>query len=451
MRAMTESSHERTPARSGGGVDVRGRAGAGRPDAPDLRLFVFALFFIFGGITSLNDVVIPKLKGLFTLKYGEVMLVQSAFFAAYFIFSLPAAALVRRIGYMRAAFVGLLLMTAGCVLFIPASSSGVFATFLAALFVLAAGITVVQVVANPLISLLGPPATAHSRLTFAQAFNSLGTTIFPYVGSILILGSISRVDASTLAGAALDRFRIEESHVFVRTYLGLAAAILAVAAVVWMRRDRLAEVQDEDRSILGHPFALLRRPRFALGVLCIFLYVGAEVATGSLMVSYLMQPHVLALDSQAAGKHLPFYWGGAMVGRFAGAYFLRVFSPGKLLAFNAGTALALLLVSANSTGLLAGWSLLAVGLFNSIMFPTIFSLASEGLGAQAAEGSGIIAMAIVGGAIVPLLTGRVADSSGSLEFALLVPAVCYAAILGFGIFARRPLPAAAHERREPAR
>jgi MFS transporter, FHS family, L-fucose permease len=415
--------------------------GGGYADAPDLRLFVFALFFIFGGITSLNDVVIPKLKGLFELKYGEVMLVQSAFFVAYFIISLPAAAIVRRIGYMRAAAIGLLLMTAGCLLFIPASSSGVFGTFLAALFVLAAGITVVQVVANPLISLLGRPATAHSRLTFAQAFNSLGTTIFPYVGSILILGSISKVDPSQLAPAALAAFRAQETHVIVRTYLGLAAALVLVAAVVWMRRNRLQEVRDEDHSIMGHPFALLRQRRFGFGALCIFLYVGAEVAIGSVTVNYLMQSNVLSLSPEDAGKHVPFYWGGAMVGRFIGAYLLRIFSPGKVLACAAGGVMVLLLTSANSTGSVAGWTLLAVGLFNSIMFPTIFSLACEGLGPRAAEGSGIICMAIVGGAVVPLITGRLADWTG-LQFALTVPAVCYAGILSFGIYARRPAAAA---------
>ena len=416
-------------------------AGAGYGDAPDLRLFVFALFFIFGGITSLNDVVIPKLKGLFALKYGEVMLVQSAFFVAYFIISLPAAAVVRRIGYMRAAAFGLLLMTAGCLLFIPASSSGIFATFLAALFVLAAGITVVQVVANPLISMLGHPATAHSRLTFAQAFNSLGTTIFPYVGSILILGSISKVDPSQLAPAALAAFRAQQTHVIVRTYLGLAAVLVLVAAVVWMRRNRLQEVRDEDHSIMGHPLALLSQRRFGFGALCIFLYVGAEVAIGSVMVNYLMQTNVLSLSPEDAGKHVPFYWGGAMVGRFIGAYLLRIFSPGKVLACAAGAVIALLLTSANSTGPVAGWALLAVGLFNSIMFPTIFSLACEGLGPRAAEGSGIICMAIVGGAVVPLITGRIADWTG-LEFALTVPAVCYGGILSFGIYARGPAPTA---------
>jgi MFS transporter, FHS family, L-fucose permease len=418
----------------------QGAADGAYADAPDLRLFVFALFFIFGGITSLNDIVIPKLKGLFTLSYGQVMLVQSAFFAAYFIFSVPAAAVVRRVGYMRAAAFGLLLMTAGCLLFIPASSFAAFSAFLVALFVLAAGITVVQVVANPLISLLGPPATAHSRLTFAQAFNSLGTTIFPIVGSILILGSISKVDPSTLSDAARAVFRVQESHVIVGTYIGLAIALLIVAGVVWLRRNRLKEAADTDQSVLGHPLALLRQPRFGFGVSCIFLYVGAEVSIGSIMVSYLMQANVLGLGAEEAGKHLPFYWGGAMVGRFIGAYLLRIFSPGKLLAFNAAVVIVLLLVSANTEGAQAGWSLLAIGLFNSIMFPTIFSLASEGLGPRAAQGSGIIAMAIVGGAVVPFILGHVADWHG-LEFALIVPAVCYAGILSFGIFARRPLAA----------
>jgi MFS transporter, FHS family, L-fucose permease len=410
---------------------------AAHVDATGLRWFVFALFFIFGGITSLNDIVIPKLKGLFTLTNGEVMLVQSAFFAAYFLFSVPAAVLVRRAGYMRGAVIGLLLMAAGCLLFVPASAAGLFSAFLAALFILAAGITVIQVVANPLISFLGAPATAHSRLTFAQAFNSLGTTIFPLAGSVLILGSISSIDPAQLSDAARAVFRAQESHLIVRVYLGLAAAIVVVAAVVWTRRRSLQEIPDDDPSAFGHPAALLRRPRFAFGVLGIFLYVGAEVSIGSLIVFYLEQRSVLGLSAIAAGEHVPFYWGGAMIGRFIGSYLLRVISPGKVLAFNAGVVLLLLFTSAHATGLIAAWSLLAVGLFNSIMFPTIFSLASEGLGPRAKQGSGLLSMAIVGGAVVPFIAGHLADWRG-LEFALLAPAVCYAGILAFGVYARRP-------------
>jgi len=404
--------------------------------APELRIFVFALFFVFGGITSLNDVIIPKLKDLFTLSYGEAMLVQSAFFAAYFVISLPAAAIVRRFGYMRTAVIGLLTMTAGCVLFMPASASGVFAAFLLALFVLASGITIVQVVANPLISLLGPPSTAHSRLTFAQAFNSLGTTVFPYVGSILILVSLETIDQRTLTAAALEAYRAAETQVVFRTYLGLAIALTFVAVMVWIRRTSLVETHAGSTSI-WRAFELLGRPRFGLGALCIFLYVGGEVAIGSVIVNYLMLPGVLGLGAEAAGKNVPLYWGGAMVGRFTGAYLLRVFSPGKVLACAAGAVIMLLMVSANTSGMIAGYSLLAIGLFNSIMFPTIFSLASETLGSRAAEGSGIICVAIVGGAIVPLITGHAADLVG-LQAALAVPAMCYAVILSFGIYARRP-------------
>jgi FHS family L-fucose permease-like MFS transporter len=409
--------------------------------ATNLQGFVYALFFVFGGITSLNDVIIPKLKALFTLSVAEAMLVQSAFFAAYFILSLPAAALVRRIGYMRSAVAGLLTMTAGCLLFIPASAHGLFGLFLLALFILASGITTIQVVANPLISMLGPVRTASSRLTFAQAFNSLGTTIFPYVGSILILGSLATVDPATLSGAALDVFRAVETQVVVHTYIGLAIALVLLAAVVWLRRKSLVETPAAPTPIL-RAFDLLTRPRFAFGTLCIFLYVGGEVAIGSLIVIYLMQANVLGMEAGIAGKHVSFYWGGAMVGRFIGAWLLRLFAPGKVLACAALTVIVLLTISANTTGLVSGWSLLAIGLFNSIMFPTIFTLASEGLGTRAAEGSGVICMAIVGGAIVPLVTGHAADLWG-LKQALVVPAFCYFTILAFGWFTRRPLRAGA--------
>jgi FHS family L-fucose permease-like MFS transporter len=413
----------------------------GGANVASLRVFVFALFFIFGGITSLNDVIIPKLKELFTLSYAQAMLVQSAFFAAYFIVSLPAAAIVRRIGYMRTAVVGLLTMTAGCLLFIPAASSSLFGAFLLALFVLAAGITIVQVVANPLISMLGQPQTAPSRLTFAQAFNSLGTTVFPYVGAILILGSLAKVDQSTLSSIQLAAYRAAESQVVVHTYIGLAIALAVVAAMVWANRKKLVEHTSPDSGILG-AFSLLRQPRFAFGALCIFLYVGAEVAVGSLIVNYLMQFDVLGLGAEAAGKHVPLYWGGAMVGRFLGAYVLRICSPGKVLAVAGGLAALLLLVSSTSTGAVAGWSLLAIGLVNSIMFPTIFTLASEGLGERAAEGSGLICVAIVGGAIVPLITGFTADMT-SLRMSLAVPAICYLLILAFGWYARAPKRSAA--------
>ncbi|RDE05373.1 sugar MFS transporter [Sphingomonas aracearum] len=426
MHADTSSQHA-----SGGGTQG--------VNAPHLQFFVFALFFIFGGITSLNDVIIPKLKELFTLNYTQAMLVQFCFFTAYLVVGIPGAMLVKRIGYMRGAAAGLMMMLVGCLLFIPASSNAVYALFLFALFVLASGVVIVQVVANPLITLLGKPETASSRLTFAQAFNSLGTTIFPFFGAIIILGSLASQSADTLSGAALDAYRAAESQAIVNGYLGLAVALAIVAAVVWMFRNALkGEGHQAGGSLAG--FDLLRRPRFALGALCIFLYVGAEVSIGSLIVSYLSQPGVLAIDSGAAGKLIPLYWGGAMIGRFIGSLVLRYINPGKVLAGVAIGAIALILISTQSSGTVSGYSLLAIGFMNSIMFPTIFSLASEKLGARAADGSGIINVAIFGGAVVPLATGALADASGSLALALALPAICYAVICGFGLYARRPAP-----------
>ncbi|MCB2067203.1 MAG: sugar MFS transporter [Erythrobacter sp.] len=407
-------------------------------DAPGLQYFVFALFFIFGGITSLNDVILPKLKELFTLNYTQAMLVQFCFFTAYLVIGIPGAQLVKRIGYMRGAVVGLLTMMAGCLLFIPASQTATYWMFLSALFVLASGVVVVQVVTNPLISLLGPQRTVHSRLTFAQAFNSLGTTIFPRVGATLILGGLAGVTAAELSGSQLDAYRTAESQAIVHTYIGLAVALAVIAAVVWQFRDRIKGEKHEQSSLSGG-FRLLRRPRFGFGALCIFLYVGAEVAIGSLIVSYLMQGHVMGLGEQQAGEMIPFYWGGALVGRIIGSLVLRYASPGLILSTVAVGAIALLGISTHTTGTTAGYSLLAIGLMNSIMFPTIFSLACEKLGSKAADGSGIINIAIFGGAVVPLLTGMLADATGgNLALAMIIPAVCYAIIAGFGIVARKP-------------
>jgi len=296
---------------------------------------------------------------------------------------------------------------------------------------------VVQVVTNPLISLLGSQKTVHSRLTFAQAFNSLGTTVFPRVGSTLILGGLAGVTAAELSGAELDAYRTAESQAIVHTYIGLAVALAVIAAVVWAFRNRLQGEKHEQSSLAGG-FALLKRTRFGFGALCIFLYVGAEVAIGSLIVNYLMQDSVMGLGEQAAGNLIAYYWGGALVGRLIGSFLLRIVSPGLILSSVAAGAIALLAISTNSTGTTAGYTLLAIGLMNSIMFPTIFSLACEKLGARAADGSGIINIAIFGGAVIPLLTGMIADASGSLGTALILPAICYAVILAFGFYARRP-------------
>ena len=403
-----------------------------RGDVGYLQWFVFGLFFIFGGITSLNDVLVPKLKELYSLSYFQAMLIQTAFFAAYFIVSLPAAALVQKVGYMRGAVVGLLVMMAGCLLFIPAANAGLFGAFLGALFVLAAGVTLVQVVANPLISMLGAPETAPSRLTFAQAFNSLGTTLFPWVGATLILGSLATVSASELSGTALTAYRAAESAVITHAYIGIAAALALVAGVVWLNRNRLIEDKAPTIGFLS-AFNLLKQPRFAFGALGIFVYVGAEVAVASLMTNYLMQADTLALPAQGAGERLALYWGGALVGRFIGAWVMRFVAPWKVLTSVALGAVLLIAVSIVTTGALSGYALLAVGLVNAVMFPTIFTLASAGLGKRAAEGSGIICMAIVGGAIIPPLTGFVADVS-TLRTALVIPVACYVVIALYAQF-----------------
>ena len=391
------------------------RAPVGPAAAGPLAALVISLFFIWGGATSLNDILVPKLKDLFQLTYAEAMLIQFAFFTAYAIVSVPAGALVARLGYGKGIVAGLVVMAAGCLLFYPAAALATYGLFLAALFVLAGGITILQVAANPLIANLGTPKNASSRLTFAQAFNSLGTTIMPFLGARLILNSIGKPDAVSN--------RAHEAAVIGQAYFGIAVVLGLIALVFWIVRRRLGEA--DPAAGLAGGLALLRRPRLGFGVAAIFLYVGAEVTIGSLMVNYLMQATTLGLDQRTAGERLALYWGGAMVGRFIGAGLLRVAAPGKVLAGAAIGAGALVVISAMSHGPVAGWSLLSVGLMNSIMFPTIFSLAVEGLGEKTPQGSGLLCMAIVGGALMPLLSGHVADMAG-LAVALIVPVACYA-------------------------
>jgi FHS family L-fucose permease-like MFS transporter len=403
--------------------------------ARSLVWLVIGLFFVWGGATSLNDVLIPKLKGLFSLSYAEVMLTQFAFFMAYAIVSVPAGSVIARIGYVRGLVIGLIVMSIGALLFWPAAAAGVYGGFLFALFVLAAGITILQVAANPLIASLGDPAGASSRLTFAQAFNSLGTTVFPYIGSMLILGSVAATDPATIPASALPAFRSAEGAVVAHIYLGIAIVLALVAAIFWSRRKSLPTEAVEGVGFMDS-LGLLKHPRVLFGVVALFVYVGAEVSIGSLLVSYLEQPSTLGLDAQSAGKHLSFYWGGAMVGRFIGAWLLKRIDPGKLLAGFATLAALLVLLSLGTHGAMSGWAMIAVGLFNSIMFPTIFSLALQGLGKKAPEGSGLLCMAIVGGAIVPLLAGGVADAF-TIATAMIVPVVCYAIIVAFGLFATK--------------
>lgn len=397
------------------------------------RGLAFAMFFLFGSITSLNDVLIPKLKSLFSLTYSQAMLVQSAFFLAYFIASIPAGLLIVKLGYLRSAALGMLTMALGCLLFIPAASVALFPAFLFALFILATGVTCIQVVANPLLTFLGRSATVSSRMTLGHGFNSLGTTIAPYAGAMLILSRISEVDSSQLSSSELVAFLKEEASVISHTYMGIAALLFVVALFIWRIRNRL-KIDIKDRVVnVFSAFDLLKRSRFLFGFIGLFLYVGAEVTIGSVLVNYMMQKNIFRFSAEVAGKHVALYWGGAMIGRFIGAVLLRYFSPGKLLAIYALIVVLLIASAMLSQGHIAGWSILAIGLFNSIMFPTIFSLASEGLGERAAEGSGLICCSIVGGGLIPPLTGLVADMT-TLNFSLIVPGMCYLGIFLFGIF-----------------
>jgi FHS family L-fucose permease-like MFS transporter len=405
---------------------------------PLLVGFIVFLFFAWGFATVLNDTLFPKLKGLYSLNYTESMLTQFCFFMSYFVFSVPAGLLLSRIGYIRGVVVGLVGMALGCALFWPASVSDHYVAFLLPLFVIAGGITMLQVAANPFIELLGSEATSHSRLTLAQAFNSLATAIGPTVGAMIILKAGVIVGTSPMPSAALEEAsRRIETHAIAVFYLVIALVLTAVAIVFWILRHSEAPRVPGQASFRG-VISLLDRPRLVLGAACIFIYVGAEVSIGSLMTNYFMQPAILGVSAQRAGTLVSFYWGGAMVGRFIGAYVLRIAKPGNVLCVCAIGATLLASLSAVSTGGLSAGSLIAVGLCNSIMFPTIFSLASERLGADTPNGSGLLCMAIVGGALVPLLVGEVADLT-SLSTALFVPAICYIGIAVYGAAAARGL------------
>ncbi len=396
---------------------------------------VVTLFFAWGFATVLVDTLVPKLKALFALDYVEVMLTQFCFFLAYLVVSLPAGALIARIGYVRGIVAGLLLMALGCCLFSPAASLGVYPGFLLALFVMAGGITTLQVAANPLIAVLGNPKTAHSRLTFAQAFNSLGTTIGPFVGALFILAGGGAAPAPDAPPALLAAQRSAEAHAIEGPFLVIAAGLLVLALIFFVaRRQRIGGAATQTRRA-GKDLALFARPRLVGGALSIFAYVGAEVSIGSLMINYLMEGRTLGLDAAAAGKLLSLYWGGAMVGRFIGSAVLTRIEAGTVLAACALGAASLASVSALSSGLVAGATALAIGLCNSIMFPTIFTLAIDGLGDDTPRGSGLLCLAIVGGAVIPLLTGYAADHIG-LSLALFVPAACYLWIATYGGLAR---------------
>ena len=366
-------------------------------------VIVTILFFMWGLLTSLNDVLIPHLKAVYALTYVQAMLVQFCFFGAYFVVSLPAGMLIKKIGYQKGAVAGLMIAAAGCALFYPAATSD-YAVFLLAFFVLASGITILQVAANPYVTELGDPQTASSRLNLTQAFNSLGTTVAPALGGMLILSGavLGTAELAQLPAAGQLAYRAKEAAMVQGPYLALAAALLALALLFALARLPQIRHADPVASLAtdGKASALSHR-HLLLGAIGIFLYVGGEVSIGSFLINFLGEPHIAGLNHAQAANYVSFYWGGAMVGRFAGFAVMRRVSPGKALAFNAACSIALIVVAIFGSGKVAMWAILAVGLCNSIMFPTIFSMALHKLGALTGQGSGVLCMAIVGGALVP--------------------------------------------------
>ncbi len=452
-------------ASAGSTVNMSGEGRA--PHSRVMVALVVLLFFGWGFITVLNDPLIAKLKGLFELSYAEAMLTQFAFFLGYFIFSIPAGMVLARLGYVRSIILGLVVMAVGCLLFAPAAMAGVYPGFLLALFIVAAGITMLQVAANPYIAVLGSSATSHSRLTLAQAFNSLGTFIGPFIGALFLLqGGVAAPAGSN--DAARSAARIAEAKIVQMPFLVIAGVLLLFAALFWLKR----RTPGPDASgANANPFrsSVLGNRRLMLGVAAIFVYVGAEVSIGSGLTNYLMQgqtlgpflagigawaSHMLGAlfgDSyvfnaaQIAGALVSVYWGLAMVGRFIGSAVLSKVAAGKVLCFNASVALLLALASAATLHVAAACTVLAIGLANSIMFPTIFTLALEDLGEDTPNGSALLCMAIVGGAVVPVIFGVTADAIG-LGYALVVPALCYLYIAFYGLYtvrAARPVAEAA--------
>lgn len=371
------------------------------------------LFFMMGFITCLNDILVPYLKAIFSLSYGQAALIQFCFFAAYGLTSIPFSKLIERVGYQKGMVTGFALAALGCVLFYPAVTLHTYGLFLGALFVLASGIVLLQVAANPCVSIIGPKETASSRLTMAQAFNSLGTFIAPFFGAYFILSTLAK--STHAEGVVYPYFFI--------------ALVLVVIALVLSRiqLDGMESGQTDETGWLE----VLREKGLLLGVIGIFAYVGAEVAIGSFLVNYVTD--ISHITEAAAALLVAFYWGGAMVGRFLGIFTLKAFAPAKVLMTHALLSVLLIIVSMNSTGILAIASMVLVGFCNSIMFPTIFTLGIKGLKAgQEKKGSGLLATAILGGAIVPLLTGLLADRIG-LHHAFILPVLCYGYIAWFGL------------------
>jgi len=406
---------------------------------------VTAIFFMWGFLTSLNDVLIPHLKAVFALNYAQTMLIQFTFFGAYFVMSAPSARVMAKLGYKLSLVVGLVVTGIGALLFLPAAHVQSYPLFLGALFILASGITLLQVSANPYVSLLGPAHGASSRLNLAQALNSLGHTLGPPVGGMLILAvAVIGADALVqLPEAQQAAYRSAQAASVQLPYLGLAITLFALAVFVYLFRLPPLTEATEQSDPRHHTYAEAWRQRhLRLGVIAIFLYVGAEVSIGSFLINYLGLPDIGAKSELDAKNFVAYYWGGAMVGRFVGSLLLQRIEASTLLSLFASAAALLLLTTMLGHGDVAVWAVVAIGLFNSIQFPTIFTRGIDRLGPLTPRASGLLVMAIVGGAVVPLLQGLLADSVG-VQQAFVLPLLCYLYIVWYGRRGARPLAATA--------
>lgn len=400
---------------------------------------VTTLFFFWGFVTVLNDILVPHLKSIFDLNYTKVMLIQFAFFSAYFIFSIPSAKVIDAIGYKKTMVAGLVTMGIGALLFIPAASAPSFSLFLCALMVLAAGITALQVAANAYVTVLGPPETASSRLNLTQAFNSLGTTIGPYIGGLFILNANASSSAAMqqMSADALQAYKIQEASSVKLPYTVIGVALILFAVLIGMfKLPPMPEARREAHQKSNA--SIWKYTHLVLGMVGIFVYVGAEVSIGSFLINYLSQPSIGNMSEMMAAKYVAYYWGGAMIGRFIGSALLQKIKTGTLLGLCGLTAATLVCITMLTTGTVAMWSVILVGLFNSIMFPSIFTLGIARLGPLTGDGSGLMIMAIVGGAILPVVQGAIADRIG-IHHAFILPVLCYLYIAYYAFRGSRPV------------
>lgn len=388
-----------------------------------------SLFFMWGFLTCLNDILIPHLKAIFSLNYTQVMLIQFCFFTAYFLVSYPAGIILEKIGYQKGIVLGLITASIGCFMFYPASIFINYNLFLLALFILAGGITILQVAANPYVTILGKPETSSIRLNLTQAFNSLGTTLAPFFGSALILSSLSSNGSHSAQQSA---------QAVQMPYIGLALTLLVIGLVFALIKlpkvNHTTDTSAIEENNKAHK-SIWHYRHLILGAIAIFVYVGGEVSIGSFLVNYFGD--LLKMPEAQAAQFVAYYWGGAMIGRFIGSGLQTIIRPNRLLAGNALIASALVIISMLTNGHFAMWAILAVGLFNSIMFPTIFSLSLSKLGIFTEKGSGVLCMAIVGGAIIPVIQGAIADKIG-IHHAFILPVLCYLYIFYFGIRGYKP-------------